>query len=540
MGRAGRSNTVLMELAIINCRSPYNVIIGRTEMRSLGAVGSTIHSMIKFPNNQGIVMMETSREALWECRQPERMQDSRKEVQWHQREEKMSMIREQVILRTKSSFGRGPNSGPTIHDTRHKTGIERRGVLMAKGKDDQKGSTPRVVDYMINPLEQQMEKKKPRKVQVDTHNSSLNKVCCKGKGEMVSGGSMERRGKAGESGLEDALRFLEDDKEKTGFHTEEGVYCFTHMLKELKNSAAILQRMMEEVLADQKGWNMEIYLEEIVIKSKSELDLVQDVKETLRKLKRVNIKIDPVTSSFRVKEGRFLGFMVTQEGVRSDPEKVQAIILNPTPKSPNQIQSLSLHIAAISKFIPKIAKLQYPIRKVQIRFETTEGSGWTNEAEKALQRIKRKLNKLQTLAVPKEGRETIEKGSGVGIILVNPKEKMYAYAIRLKFKASNHAIDCEALLTRLAVSISKGMKDLHVFIDLPKFWITHLPKNLNSKVEVLAGLATIKLEFLNQEVSVGIKTRLSVEETSSSKKGKATSNVPSAKPSYNWEASGSN
>ncbi|GKF50663.1 hypothetical protein Tco_0147130, partial [Tanacetum coccineum] len=48
-------------------------------------------------------------------------------------------------------------------------------------------------------------------------------------------------------------------------------------------------------------------------------------------------------------------------------------------------------------------ELQYPIRKVRMRFETTEGSGWTNEAEKSLQKIKRKLNKLQTLAVPKEG-----------------------------------------------------------------------------------------------------------------------------------------
>ncbi|GKA57682.1 reverse transcriptase domain-containing protein [Tanacetum coccineum] len=320
-----------------------------------------------------------------------------------------------------------------------------------------------------------------------------------------------------------------------------------------------------------------------------------------------------------------------------------------------------------------------------MRFETTEGSGWTNEAEEALHRIKRKLNKLQTLAVPKEGeilmlclrqkdetissvllveregiqipvsyvsrplqgmeicytptekmvqalihttrslraifrkhkvkkffsqgeqveetpdanekgtlnlskklqakstptprawrlylgRETIEEGSGVGIILVNPEEKMYSYAIRLKFNASNHAMDCEALLAGLAASVSKGMKDLHVFMDSPKlvaqtegnhtsateqemkykkeimdatapfyrFWITHLPKILNSKVEVLTGLATIKLEFLNQEVSVGIKTRPSVEETSSSKKGKATSNVPCAKPTYNWEVSGSN
>ncbi|GJU74499.1 reverse transcriptase domain-containing protein [Tanacetum coccineum] len=68
MGRAGRSKTVLMEFAKIKCRSPYNVIIGRTRMRSLGAVGSTIHYMINFPTNQGIVTMETIREALWECR----------------------------------------------------------------------------------------------------------------------------------------------------------------------------------------------------------------------------------------------------------------------------------------------------------------------------------------------------------------------------------------------------------------------------------------------------------------------------------------
>ncbi|GKC01840.1 gag-pol polyprotein [Tanacetum coccineum] len=170
------------------------------------------------------------------------------------------------------------------------------------------------------------------------------------------------------------------------------------------------------------------------------------------------------------------------------------------------------------------------------------------------------------------GKEIIEEGLGVGIILVSPDEKMHSYVIRLKFNTSDHTIDCEALLTGLAASISKGMKDLHVFMDSLKlvaqiegnqtpalekekrykkeimdatapfhrFRITHLPKILNSKAEVLTGLATVKLEFLNQEVSVGIKTRPSVEETSSSKKGKAASNVLGAKPNYNWETSGSN
>ncbi|GJY68669.1 reverse transcriptase domain-containing protein [Tanacetum coccineum] len=66
------------------------------------------------------------------------------------------------------------------------------------------------------------------------------------------------------------------------------------------------------------------------------------------------------------------------------------------------------------------------------------------------------------------GIETIEEGSGVGIILVSPEENMYSYAIHLKFNASNHAIDCEALLVGLAASVRKGMKDLHVFMDSPK------------------------------------------------------------------------
>ncbi|GJU15780.1 gag-pol polyprotein [Tanacetum coccineum] len=141
------------------------------------------------------------------------------------------------------------------------------------------------------------------------------------------------------------------------------------------------------------------------------------------------------------------------------------------------------------------------------------------------------------------GKEAIKEGSGIGIILASPDEKMHSYAIWLNFNAFDHAMDCEALLAGLIASISKGMKDLHVFIDsltlvaqiegnhMPvmeyerkyndeiidatalfhRFWITHLPKILNSKTKVLMGLATIKLEFLNQEVSVGIKTRPSVE-----------------------------
>ncbi|GJT93724.1 hypothetical protein Tco_1082569 [Tanacetum coccineum] len=386
MGKARRNKTVLMEFAIIKCRSPYNVIIRITRMRSLGVVGLTIHSMIKFPSNQGIVTMETSREALWECRLLERVQGLRKEVQSR--------------CRSENKFGRTDERevfiiGLELPDQYVMMGatftanykqllakVLRENMEVFAWTRSRKLAVPRFVmehQLKIYPHAEPMAyKRQPmapkgrlslkekvfhwlkegliRKVQYPEWITNAIPI----KLEIETWNY---------SRLNSQIRMAEDDEEKTGFHMEEGVYCFTHMAKEFKNSTAILQRMMEKVLADQRGQNMEIYLEEVVIKSKSKMDLVQDVEETLRKLKRVNIKINPVTSSFGVKEGSY----------------------------------------------PKLLELKNPIREVQMRLETTKGPGWINEDKEALQRIKRKLWKLQTLVVPKEGEDLMLEKEGVHI-----------------------------------------------------------------------------------------------------------------------------
>ncbi|GKE47513.1 hypothetical protein Tco_1478771 [Tanacetum coccineum] len=245
-------------------------------MRSLSAVGSTIHSMIKLPTNQGIVTMKTSREALWECRQLERVQGSWKEVQWRQRKEQMSRIREQVILRTKNNSGRALDLGPVSSKKTWGRKDAEKVFTIGHERPDQYVTmratlTTNYKQLLANVLWENME--------VDY--SSLNKGYAKDmypfpeEGEELS----SLLGYPYKCFLQlpkeySQIRMAEDDEEKTRFHTEEGVYCFTHMPKELKNSAATLQRMMKKVLVDQRGWNVEIYLEEVVIKSKSGLDLV--------------------------------------------------------------------------------------------------------------------------------------------------------------------------------------------------------------------------------------------------------------------------
>nr|GEV86802.1 hypothetical protein [Tanacetum cinerariifolium] len=157
------------------------------------------------------------------------------------------------------------------------------------------------------------------------------------------------------------------------------------------------------------------------------------------------------------------------------------------------------------------------------------------------------VENISYLIRPKEGSRggSGKDGSGVGMILDTSKGKVYSYDIRLNFHASKDSMDYKALLARLIASVRTGMKDLHVFVGskllvdqvegsrIPRtkeakkyredvmdatapfhrFRITHIPKSLNLKAEALTGLAYIKLEFLNQEVSVGIKTRPTVGAT---------------------------
>ncbi|GKA25596.1 hypothetical protein Tco_0711705 [Tanacetum coccineum] len=74
MGEYGRTRTIITEFAVVKSPSPYNALLGRTGMRSLGSVAFTIHSMIKFPTSNGIAIIATTRETLRECRKIEEAQ----------------------------------------------------------------------------------------------------------------------------------------------------------------------------------------------------------------------------------------------------------------------------------------------------------------------------------------------------------------------------------------------------------------------------------------------------------------------------------
>ena len=80
------------------------------------------------------------------------------------------------------------------------------------------------------------------------------------------------------------------------------------------------------MFSKQIGRNMEMYVDDMLVKSKEELAHLDNLKETFTTLKQYQIKLNPSKCAFGVASGKFLGFMVFQKGIEANPEKVRAIL----------------------------------------------------------------------------------------------------------------------------------------------------------------------------------------------------------------------
>ena len=118
----------------------------------------------------------------------------------------------------------------------------------------------------------------------------------------------------------------EENQEKIVFITSQGLYCYKVMPFGLKNIGTTYQRLVNKMFSKQIGRNMEMYVDDMLVKSKEELAYLDNLKETFTTLKQYQMKLNPSKCAFGVASGKFLGFMVFQKGIEANPEKVRAIL----------------------------------------------------------------------------------------------------------------------------------------------------------------------------------------------------------------------
>ncbi|GJS29659.1 reverse transcriptase domain-containing protein [Tanacetum coccineum] len=199
------------------------------------------------------------------------------------------------------------------------------------------------------------------------------------------------------------IRMAKEDEEKTSFHTEQGTLCYEKMPFGLKNAGATYQRLMDNMFVSQLGRNIEIYIDDMVIKSKNEGDLISDIAETFDTLRKVNMKLNPKKCTFGIENGQFLGYMITQDGIQANPEKVKAIINMASPKTLREVQALNGKLAALGRFLSKSAERSLAFFKTLKGCLSKKDFQWSIEAEAAFQELKNHLQSLPALTVPKPG-----------------------------------------------------------------------------------------------------------------------------------------
>jgi len=106
----------------------------------------------------------------------------------------------------------------------------------------------------------------------------------------------------------------------------------------LKNAGATYQRLVNKMLEKQMGRNVEVYVDDMLVKSVQALDHVSDLKEMFDTIRRYEMKLNPSKCTFGVSSEKFLGYLVSQRGIEANPEKVRAILEMQPPRTMKQLQ----------------------------------------------------------------------------------------------------------------------------------------------------------------------------------------------------------
>eukprot|EP00253_Pinus_taeda_P021142 PITA_21142 len=194
------------------------------------------------------------------------------------------------------------------------------------------------------------------------------------------------------------IRILEGDEWKTAFKTNEGLYEWLVMPFGLSNAPSTFMCLMNEVLKEFNGKFVIVYLDDILIFSKTKEEHFRHLQSVLRKLQQNKLLINLKKCTFFQREIIYLGFVIAENELKMDLEKVTAIVSWPSPKSLFEVRSFHGLASFYKKFIRNFSEICAPmldtIKKVNQPFH------WTEAAEHSFQILKKKITERPVLRLP--------------------------------------------------------------------------------------------------------------------------------------------
>jgi hypothetical protein len=194
------------------------------------------------------------------------------------------------------------------------------------------------------------------------------------------------------------IHMREGDEWKTAFKTNEGLYEWLVMSFVLTNAPSAFMRLMNEVLKDFIGKFVIVYLDDILSFSKTKAEHLKHLATVMKRLQQEKLLINIKKSSFMKIELIYLGFVISTDKLRMDPDKVEVIKNWPSPKSIFEVRSFHGLASFYRKFIRNFSGISASM--MDIVKKRHKSFHWTEEVEKRFNLLKKKITEQPILVLP--------------------------------------------------------------------------------------------------------------------------------------------
>lgn len=310
------------------------------------------------------------------------------------------------------------------------------------------------------------------------------------------------------------ISLRDKDIEKTAFSVNNGKYEFTRLPFGLKNAPSIFQRTLDDILREYIGKICFIYIDDIIVFGKNEEEHLANIEKIFKTLELANMKVQLDKCEFMKPEVEFLGFLVSTEGIRANPKKVEAIDNFPTPKTVRDLRSFLGMAGFYRRFIKDYAKLAKPLTALLRGEEGRMSKAMSSkipitlneDALEALDKIKKTLvSEDVMLTYPNFGKEfqltTDASNYAIGAVLEQDSRPIM-FISRTLSKAEEHYATNEKEMLAIVWALKSlrnylyGAATVKIFTDHQP--LTHALNNGNSNSKLRRWKAT--LEEYNYEL----------------------------------------
>uniref|UniRef100_A0A2N9GEY5 RNase H type-1 domain-containing protein n=1 Tax=Fagus sylvatica TaxID=28930 RepID=A0A2N9GEY5_FAGSY len=363
------------EFIVIRGSSPYNAIVGRDWLHRMKAVPSTLHQKLRFPTEEGVMEVNGDQapaavtEKLAAEKDPEKVYFDPSEPEFYfligtnlsvdDRQGLVTLLmgfRDVFACKSKASEA-GTRSGPEIVAKEVERLLEANAI--------------RSVQYPTWLSNTVVVKKKNGKWRVCVDFTDLNRACPKDPfplpriDQLVDSASGHER-----------MSFLDAFQ------------------------GATYQRMVTSMFGHVIGKTVEAYIDDMLIKSKRKTSHVEDLREVLEILRATKLRLNATKCLFGVSSGKFLGHMISYNGVEANPDQISALLNLQPPKDAKQVQRLTGMIAALGRFISRSADRCRPFFQL---LGKKRKFLWDQDCSAAFEGIKAYLSSPPCLSIPCSG-----------------------------------------------------------------------------------------------------------------------------------------